>query len=506
MDPDLPPLIQALLDPQRYPDAVQQVELVQTHISWVLLAGDFAYKIKKPLKLSFLDFSTLAQRQRCCLDELRLNRRFAPDLYLELLSIFNTPQQPRWDGPGAVIEYAVKMRRFDQAGRLDRVCIRGELQAAHLSDLADSLHAFHAQAAIAPPASRFGAPQQVLAPALANFDELRRLNGAGVAARLAALRAWTEAQHRQLTPLLQARQRTGRVRECHGDLHLANLVLIAQRVRMFDCIEFNEALRWIDVASEIAFTYMDLLAHQQAGLADWFVDEMLSRSGDYQAAPLLRFYAVYRALVRAKVAALRAGQTAGDEREALAYIALAERLVAPPAARLLITHGLSGCGKTLASSQWLQSDQHASTLRLRSDVERKRLFELAPCERSGSDMNAGIYAPEANVRTYAHLRDRAAMLLRAGWSVIVDAAFLKRAERADFRALAGELGLAFGILAPQATPAQLRQRIQVRSALGQDASEATLAVLAQQMAVIEPLTPDEARQLQAAPAPGPAGG
>lgn len=502
MDPDLPALIQALLDPRRYPQAVAQVELVQTHISWVLLAGDFAYKIKKPLKLAFLDFSTLAQRQRCCLEELRLNRRFAPELYLDVLPIFNTPQQPQWAGAGAAIEYAVKMRRFDDAARLDRVCARGELQAAHLSDLADSLHAFHAAAAIAPPNSRFGAPAQVLAPALANFDDLRRLSGAGVAARLAVLRAWTEAQHRQLTPLLQARQHAGRVRECHGDLHLANLVLIAGRVRMFDCIEFNEALRWIDVASEIAFTYVDLLAHQQAGLANWFVNEVLSRSGDYEAAPLLRFFAVYRALVRAKVAALRAAQTEGDEREALTYVSLAERLVAPPPARLLITHGLSGCGKTLASSQWLQSDRQASTLRLRSDVERKRLFGLASSARTGAHPNAGIYTPAANLRTYAHLRAQAAGLLRAGWSVIVDAAFLKRAERADFRALAGELGLAFGILAPPATPAQLRQRIQERSALGQDASEATLAVLAQQMALIEPLTPDEVQQLQAAPARG----
>ncbi len=505
MEPDLPPLIQALLAPQRYPHAVAQVELVQTHISWVLLAGDFAYKIKKPVKLAFLDFSTLAQRQRCCNEELRLNRRFAPDLYLDVLPIFNTPQQPQWDGPGPAIEYAVKMRRFDDAARLDRVCARGELQAAQLSDLADSLQAFHAQAEIAPPASRFGAPAQVLAPALANFDDLRRLSGAGVAARLAALRAWTEAQFKHLAPLMEARQGAGRVRECHGDLHLANLVLIEQRVRMFDCIEFNEELRWIDVASEIAFTYVDLLAHQQAGLADWFVDEMLSRSGDYEAAPLLRFYAVYRALVRAKVAALRAAQVEGDEREALAYVALAERLVAPPAARLVITHGLSGCGKTLASSQWLQGDRHASTLRLRSDVERKRLFGLASSARTGVIMNAGIYAPAAHIRTYAHLRALAARLLGAGWSVIVDAAFLRRAERADFRALAGELGLAFGILAPQATPAQLRQRIQARSALGHDASEATLAVLAQQMAVIEPLTPDEVQQLQAAPAPGPAG-
>jgi len=500
MDADLPPLIEALLAPQRYPGAVVRVELVQTHISWVLLAGDFAYKIKKPVKLTFLDFSTLAQRRTCCEDELRLNRRFAPDLYLAVVSIFNTPQDPQFDGVGAPIEYAVKMRRFDDTARLDRLCARGALQPQHLSDLAETLVAFHDSAAMAPPASRFGSPAQALASALDNFDDLAQgLPAAGVAARLATLRDWTEAQSRQLAPLMQARQRAGRVRECHGDLHLANLVLLDGRVRMFDCIEFNEDLRWIDVASEIAFTYIDLLAHAKAELAGWFVNEYLGRSGDYEAARVLRFYAVYRAMVRAKVATIRAGQTqqgasgplGPDHAEALAYIALAQRLAAPPALRLVITHGLSGCGKSVASAALLQSDPAAATLRLRSDVERKRLFGLAGSARSGSTLNAGIYAPDAHARTYGHLLEMAQGMLGAGWSVIVDATFLKRADRDAFRALAQDTGAAFGILAPQATPAQLRERILARGALGLDASEATLAVLAQQMQAIEPLGPDE---------------
>lgn len=495
-DPDLPILIQALLEPGRYPAGVRQVELVQTHISWVLLAGDFAYKIKKPLKLAFLDFSTLAQRQQCCADELRLNRRFAPDLYLDVVGIFNTAQDPHWDGSGAPIEYAVKMRRFDEAARLDRLCAQGALKPEHVSALADVLHAFHTSAAVAPSDARFGAPGQILAPALENFQELERLD-VSVAARLAALRAWTEAQFAQLTPLMHARQQSGRVRECHGDLHLGNMVLLGSGVRMFDCIEFNENLRWIDVASEIAFTYVDLLAHGQPGLAGWFVNEALSRSGDYEAALLLRFYAVYRALVRAKVAAIRQQQTGGDmgnmgeAGDALAYLALAERLLALPPSRLVITHGLSGCGKTMASDALLQDDPHAATLRLRSDVERKRLFGLAPNARSGSAMEGGIYAPDAHGRTYGHLRALAHMLLRAGWSVVVDATFLKRADRAAFQALAMEAGVHFQILAPQATPTQLRERIQARLASGHDASEATLEVLVRQTNALEPLTPEE---------------
>lgn len=496
MEPTLPPLIQALLEPQRYPGAVPRVELVQTHISWVLLAGEFAYKIKKPLRLPFLDFSTLAQRQRCCRDELRLNSRFAPDLYLGVVGIFNTPQDPHWSGEGTPIEYAVKMRRFDEASRLDRVCARGELQPGHLSDLADTLVAFHAAAAVASPASRFGAANEVMAPARDNFLDLQQLlPDAQVQTRLAALQTWTEAQFQQLAPLMDARKRAGRVRECHGDLHLANMVLIGDRVRLFDCLEFNEDLRWIDVANEIAFTYVDLLAHDQPGLATWLVNEVWSRSGDYESAQLLRFYAVYRALVRAKVAAIRTTQTHGDDREALAHIALAERLAAPPPARLVITHGLSGCGKTVASNALLQSDVHASTIRVRSDVERKRLHGLAATQPSGAALDAGMYAADAHRNTYTHLRGLAGMLLRAGWSVVVDATFLKRADREAFCVLAQDLGVVFAVLAPQATAAQLRERVQTRSAVGADASEATLEVLDQQMRILEPLGPDENRVL-----------
>ena len=492
MEPILPPLIQALCDSARYPGGVLRVELMQTHISWVLLAGDFAYKIKKPVKLAFLDFSTLALRQRCCQDELRLNRRFAPDLYLEVVGIFNTPQDPQWQGSGVPIEYAVKMRRFEESARLDHVCARGELAARHLSALADTLVVFHQGAAVAPAGSRFGSDEHILQPALDNFtDLLRVVPDPGLQARLTALRDWTQAQFQQLAPLMQGRQQAGRVRECHGDLHLANMVLIQGQVQLFDCIEFNEDLRWMDVASEIAFTYIDLLAHGQPGLADWLLDEILSRSGDYEAARVLRFYAVYRAMVRAKVAALRWAQSPSDASGVETYVALAERLLAPPPLRLTITHGLSGCGKNLASDALLQADPNAATLRLRSDVQRKRLFGLARSATSGSGVGTGLYAADAHARTYAHLREQAGLLLQAGWSVVVDAAFLKRADRDAFRALAQQMGAAFSILAPQATPGQLRQRILARSAAGQDASEATLAVLTQQMQTMEPLAPDE---------------
>ncbi len=511
----LPAALHDLLQARAYPGGTVQapVRLVETHISWVLLAGEHAYKIKKPVRLPFLDFSTLALRKRYCEDELRLNRRFAPDIYLGVVAIRDVPGHGLRVGgadadadDGPVVDYAVRMLRFDEADGLDRVAARGALTAAHMSDLADTVATFHQQAAV-DDAGRFGSPAQVLAPALDNFHDLRALlpPGGDTQRRLDALQAWTQQQHRALAALMVSRQRAGQVRECHGDLHLANMVLIDGRVRMFDCLEFNEELRWIDVANEIAFTWVDLLDHGQGGLANWFIDEMLSRSGDYAAARLLPFYAVYRAMVRAKVAAIRARQqreqpapARGDDAaasfdEALVYVAQAERLVAPRTPRLVITHGLAGCGKTFASNRLLQSDDeaHARTLRLRSDVERRRLFGLQRNQRSGAGVNAGIYDASAHQRTYAHLRDTARMLLHAGWSVIVDAAFLRRGERDDFHALADACGAGFAILAPQADTDELRRRITARQASGKDASEATLAVLDKQLQWIEPLGDDE---------------
>lgn len=490
-----PPLIQALLQPIRHRPGTDTVTLVETHISWILLAGAVAYKIKKPLKLPFLDFSTLALRKQCCDDELRLNRRFAPDIYLDVIPITGAPGDPHLGGPGLAIEHAVRMRRFDDHDRLDRVCARGALGTSHLAELADSLVAFHATAAVAPPETRFGSPEHILSPAVDNFRDLAQLlPDARLQQRLAALRDWTDAEHRRLTPLMRERKTGGHIRECHGDLHLANMVLLDGHVRMFDCLEFNEDLRWLDTANEIAFTYVDLLDHGKADLANRFVDAVLSSSGDYAAVPLLRFYAVYRALVRAKVAAIRHEQTQGmdETHAAVVCIAQAEQLAAPGAPRLVITHGLSGCGKTVASGRWLQSDPHARSLRLRSDVERKRLFGLAPSQPSGSGTGAGIYTPDAHARTYRRLAELASAALQAGWSVVVDAAFLQRKERDMFRALAGQHKVPFAILAPQADVVLLRERILARQRAGQDASEATLAVLDRQLQRIEPLGDDEA--------------
>jgi hypothetical protein len=460
----LPPRIEALRDPRRYAHPVTQVEVVETHISWLLLAGEFAYKFKKPVTLPFLDYGTVAQRRACCEAELRLNRRYAPDLYLAVVE---------FDG-----EPAVQMRRFDETGRLDHVSARGELSAAHLSALARTIADFHAGAALAAADGRFGAPAQVLAAAMENFAELDALLPAA-APRLQALRQWTGEEFARCRATFAERRRAGRIRECHGDLHLGNLVLIDGEVTPFDCIEFNEDLRWIDVASEIAFTYVDLLDHGKPGLAGWLINEWLVWSGDFAALAVLRFYAVYRAMVRAKVAALRGAIAEADD-----YLALAGRLVAPPRPALTITCGLSGSGKTTATTARLLGDEAAATIRVRSDVERKRLFGLAADAASGG----AIYGAAATQQTYDRLAELAECCLVAGWSAIVDAAFLRRAERERFRHLAEAAGVPFAILFCAAPVDELRRRLAGRVG---DASEATDAVLEQQLDWLEPLTAAE---------------
>ncbi len=439
----------------------------ETHISWVLLAGPYAYKLKKPVTLPFLDYGTVAQRRACCAAELRLNRRFAPELYLDVVDLAGEP--------------AVRMQRFDEALRLDHVSSMGDLTGAHLAQLARDLVAFQAGAARATP--QFGTPVIIRADALENFDELAHLLPVE-AALLGRLRDWTVAEWLRRKADFARRHERGFIREGHGDLHLGNLVLLDGRVVPFDGIEFNESFRCIDVASEIAFTLLDLLDHGRPGLAHWLLDAWLTWSGDFDALAVLRFYLVYRALVRAKVAALRGHENASvaDQQEAAGYLALAARLTAPPPPTLTITCGPSGCGKSFESSRRLASADFLHTVRIRSDVERKRLHGLAPYDNS-ADSGGTIYSADANTRTYARLAGLTEFLLQTGWSVIVDAAFLKRDERAVFLALAQRLGAPFGLIAPQVPQAELARRLRARR---NDISEATVNIMEQQLTWFEP--------------------
>ena len=495
MGDTLPPLIQALHNPACYGHPVRNIRLVETHISWVLLTGAYAYKIKKPVNLGFLDFSTLEKRRFYCEEELRLNRRLAESLYLDVIPIAGSPVHPLLNGTGEAIEYAVRMVQFPEDARLDRLLARGELGATHIDSLAQELAEFHGRIRVAGDDSPFGNPEHVYEPVKENFEQIRPRIGTQDRISLQRLETWSEQTFAGLRRTLEERKRQGFIRECHGDAHLANMVWIDARAVLFDCLEFNENLRWIDTMSEVAFLAMDLDDRGHAALARRALNAYLEHTGDYAGLKVLRFYQVYRALVRAKVACIRLSQGGLNEEkkrqvreEYLGYMNLAEHYTRALPTALLITHGLSGSGKTWLSQQLLEA---IDAIRLRSDVERKRLYGLAPHQRSGSGIGTGIYTPEAGRLTYARLLELAAATLQAGFPAIVDAAFLRRGQRAPFRGLAEKLRAAFVILEIHAPENVLRERLLHRADQTHEASEAGLAVLDHQLASLEPLTADE---------------
>jgi len=487
-------LIERLLQPRAYLHPVAKVERLETHISWILLAGDYAYKIKKSLDLGFLDYTTLPRRHHFCTEEVRLNGRTAPDLYLGVSRICGPADAPVIDGDGETLEYAVRMRRFDQGQELDRRLAAGEVTTAELEELARFVARFHDAAPAADPESDFGTPEQVRQPVGENFTQIaERLQDEQAQLWLTRLRKAAERRFERLRPLLESRRASGAIRECHGDLHLGNILLTEEGPALFDGIEFNPHLRWIDVINDLAFLLMDLEARQRPDLAWRVLNHYLEWRGDHAALALLPWYLAYRAMVRAKVAVIRWSQCETEqERQRLreeyrSYLALAERAGPAHSPFLLITHGLSGSGKTTRSQPLID---RLGAIRIRSDVERKRLFGLAPDADSGSALATGIYTPEASARTYARLLELAEMLLAAGFPVIADATFLAETQRRPFRALAERLRIPFIILHCRAPLATLEARIERRDG---DASEADHSVLARQQSHAEPLTAEEAR-------------
>ncbi len=488
-------LVTALLDSRCYPHTAKVVRLVETHISWVLLAGRYAYKIKKALDLDFLNFTTLEARRFYCGEEIRLNRRLAPKIYLDVIPIGGSPEEPEL-GAQPAIEYAVRMRRFASARQMDRLVTHGKVMPDHMDSLAATLARFHRSLPAAETGSAFGSAAAIHSAALQNFEQLQLLLKEPADKQVVKeLRHTARVAHAACEKLFGERRAQGHVRECHGDLHLGNIVLIGNEPVPFDGIEFNPALRWIDVMNEAAFPVMDLLHRKQPELAYRFLNAYLEGTGDYSGVSVLRYYVAYRAAVRAKISAIRASQPGMSERDtadALAtcrsYLALAGASIARHRPALLITHGLPGSGKTTFAQVALERLQ---AIRIRSDVERKRLFGLASPADSRSRIDNGMYSADATRRTYSRLYELSRELLVAGFTVIVDAAFLKQGERNQFRKLAHDLAVPFAIASMQASKATLSARIIKRSKEAKDASDADIPVLKMLQAAQEPLLPQE---------------
>lgn len=487
-------LIKSLTRAECYDHKTDDISIIETHISWVILTGPYAYKIKKSLNLGFLDYSSLSLRHQYCEQELRINSRTAKDIYLQCVPISGTIEHPQVGNMEHVIEYAVKMHQFSQQDLLSHLADEKQLSAVIIDQLALSLAEFHQTIDyLDDQHSTLGTASAIWHPIEENFDQIaERMPDETTQNSLTNLMQCAEQQFSQLKSLLLKRKHHGFIRECHGDLHLGNIAYIDQQIRMFDAIEFNPGLRWIDVISELAFLCMDLEARGFSHYSYRLLNLYLQYTGDYPGLQLLRFYKLYRAMVRAKVTAISLNQASNQDdllyEQFCRYLALATSYTQASKTCLIICHGLSGSGKSYYSQQLSENFQ---CIHLNSDTERKRLFGLSPLDASKQLPGQNIYSQQANTSTYQRLLDLAREVLGYGFSVIVDATFIRQPDRQAFQALAQSLSIPFIIMDLRADIDTLKQRILNRQQLADDPSEADISVMEQQLIKRETLSREE---------------
>ena len=491
-DLSLPALIQGLLDPASYPHAPRDVELRQTHISYVLLAGDRVYKIKKPVALGFVDYSTPARRAYYCRREVALNRRLAPEVYLGVVPIVERAGRPWVGGRGTVLERAVEMVRLPDDGMLPAVLARHEATPALMEEIAARLAPFHAAAASTPRIARYGRPGAVRRTLEETLERIAPYVGRTLSSeQYARLREWTGDALEQLAPLLAQRAAAGRVRDGHGDLH-ASSICITDRVVIFDCIEFSAALRCNDVASEVAFLAMDLDRHACADLAEAFVDAYVRRSGDAALRRPLLFFRCQRALVRGLVASIAASEpeqpAAERERQralATTYFDLAfyGYTGAAPRPLLLLIGGLPASGKSVLARQLAA---RLAAVALHTDVLRKRRAGLAPTARPPAALRDALYAPQSTAATYAALLEEARGWLERGVSVVLDGTYRRAADRRAAAALASAHGVPWLAIECHCPATVARERLAARAEAPGEASDADWTIYEQQAREWEP--------------------
>ena len=495
--------VRQLLREDAFPHAVDSLDLLETHISWVVLTGEYAYKIKKPVAMGFLDFSTREARRHFCEEELRLNRRLAPELYLDVVDVTERGGRLRVGGGGAVIDSAVRMRQFPQRRLASRAADEGRLTHAQCRAIGRRIADFHnalepidrrqldSDAGPGTPGAIFRAARQNFSqiddalPARENREVLRTLEDAAL------------DDYARLEDAMWRRLDGGFVRECHGDLHLGNILLEDDAVLPFDCIEFNPDFRIVDIQCEIGFLVMDLDSRGLPGHANRVLNSWLEHTGDYEGLALHTFYDVYLAIVRAKISlfgALASEPDHPDLSDYRRYLALAAAGRRRLPRFVCIMLGVSGSGKSTVAES-LAAD--FSAIRLRSDVERKRLAGLRPAERAGGRVVEGetLYDEASSDRVFERLEALAETVLDGGMPVVVDATFIESARRRPFRALASRKGIPFVIVQCLARPETLERRIVARRRHEHDASEAGVAVMRAQLDTQQPPDASESAHL-----------
>jgi aminoglycoside phosphotransferase family enzyme/predicted kinase len=480
-----------MLRPEFYPHPVTApVRLIQTHISFVLLTGPYAYKVKKAVDLGFLDFSTLERRRHFCQEELRLNARGAPGLYVDVVPI-------TLDGGREPVEYAVRMHQFPADELYSERQGRGELDAAAVRGLARIVAAYHASAPTSDQVRTFGSPDKVRATVEQNFRQTERFARPGgplTREHFDEMREFTRRFFADRDDAFRRRVTGGFIRECHGDLHLGNVCRWNGRVMLFDCIEFSDDFRFVDTAYDVAFAAMDLEARGRPDLAAAFLNEYLERTGDWDAGAVLPLYQCRQAYVRGKVNSLLAEEPEEDDAaralaraDAAHYYALAaeysRRFGAGGTGHLVLMSGLSGSGKSTVARA-LAARLGSGAIHIRSDAVRKHLAGVALDDRAGAD----VYSPAMTARTYARLLDLGSALASAGWVVILDAKYDRVTLRGDAIQRARLAGLPLHIVHCAAPPDVLRERVTARAG---DVSDATAGLLEEQQRSVEPFTETE---------------
>lgn len=458
-----PTLVKALLKPEAYPHHPRKIELTQTQMSFIFLTGDYAYKVKKPVNLGFLDYTTLEKRHFFCRQELELNQRLSPDVYLEVVPIVKTGKLIRIGGDGEIIEYAVKMRQLPLERMMDRLLPINQVTEEMVVQVAEKVAAFHAKARTSPEIGAYGKLEAITTNTDENFAQTEKYIGVSITPqKYQHIKAYTDNFVVSKKALFDKRVKDGRIRDCHGDLHAAH-VCFSNGIQIYDCIEFNDRFRYGDVASEVAFLAMDLDRYQRADLSQAFVNAYVRFSRDEELLQLLSFYKCYRAYVRGKVACFMLDDPYIKDKEAAlaaaqTYFDLACRYtrVRP---LLLITTGLVGTGKsTVAEALSRSLGLHV----ISSDITRKRLANIPQTEHRFEPFKDGVYSEDFTRKTYDEMFAQARKLLSQGQSVILDASFKKRQDRLQAKKLADEMKVDFAVIECILNEKTVKKRLEQR--------------------------------------------